>query len=74
MNIEFLNCLNHNRETEVERTNIRGHEPIQVIIYMDTPCTAILNKKMLFFLFFKNGEQGVKQVLSGDWYQWERGR
>jgi hypothetical protein len=45
-------------------------------IYKETPCVAILNKNVIFFIY-KIGEQEgrVEQVLPGHgWYQWEGGR
>jgi hypothetical protein len=39
-------------------------------ISQEIPCSAILSKQK--YLFSKMESRKVKQVLSGDWYQWER--
>jgi hypothetical protein len=38
-------------------------------MHRETSCTGISNKQNC--AFFKNGDQKVKQVLSGSWYQWD---
>jgi hypothetical protein len=48
-------------------TYYEGH--IEVCI--STSCRAVLNKQKCLFAQMENKK--VKQVLSGDWFQWEAG-